>query len=136
MTARVFYVQQPARLITQADGSRKWIPSADLSPAEMFGPLIQILRPGNIYKTELYQAQAMVARKLEENQFTEDDFILPAGDPIAIALTVMVASARTGGRVKLLKYMPRTTTYEPYEINLEGNPYYARHYDPNTKISD
>jgi hypothetical protein len=126
MTARVFAVQQPSRLITQTDGSRKWVAIQDLTPARAFGPLHFLLQPGNIFRDQLYQAQAVVTRALRQNKFDEEDYLLPVGDPIAIALSTMVASNITGGRLNLLKYMPRTQHYEPYALTLEGNPYYAR----------
>jgi hypothetical protein len=127
MTPRVFAVQQPSRLIVQADGRKKWVASQDLSPALEHGPMILILRPGNLFKGEVPHVQAVIERTLYQRNFSADDFLLQVGDPIASALTLMIAAERTGGRVKLLKWLPRTVRYEPYEINLRGNNYHARH---------
>jgi hypothetical protein len=51
----------------------------------------------------------------------DEDHILAVGDPIAIAVAVMVASRISGGDVTVLKFDRQENAYQPYRIFL-GEP--------------
>jgi hypothetical protein len=111
---RVFVVQQPAKM--NRDG--EWKPIFDIRPARMFGQLVFVtLRPGNIYldtlPTILNHMQSVLA------DFNDDDYILPTGEPVAIAAASMCAAQANNGRVKLLKWDRRGKNYQTVQINLK-----------------
>ncbi len=111
--SRVFVVQQPA-IFDHRKGCFE--PKYDLSPACVHGELVFLLEPGNIFKDRMKKARETLRRKLED--FTGDDFLLAVGDPVAIALTVMLASERVGdAALKLLKWDRKAKTYEPFAIS-------------------
>lgn len=51
-------------------------------------------------------------------RFSDDDYILPIGDPAAIAITCMVAAENNLGRVKLLKWDRQESRYYPLQVDL------------------
>ncbi len=50
--------------------------------------------------------------------FSDKDYILPIGDPAAIAIACMVAAENNLGRVKLLKWDRQEARYYPIQVNL------------------
>lgn len=111
--SRVFVVQRPSFYCKTRKG---WVNKYDLSPAEEFGQLIFLLRPGNLYLPKLQGAINHLQNELCD--YTPDDHILLLGDPVAIGLTVMVASGVTGGKVSLLKYDRIEKRYNPYAVDI------------------
>src|SRR5262245_16034367 len=96
---RVFVVQQPAKL----NNAGNWQPIFDISPAKAFGELrFILLRPGNIYLDTLDTVLDHMRSALRD--FSDADFILPTGEPVAIAAAAMIAAKANGGRIKLLKW--------------------------------
>lgn len=92
-------------------------PSMDLTPASEHGELC-VLMP---------QSQSMLApvptvRTLKEKlrNFTDNDFILPVGDPVLIATVAMVAAEQNGGKVKFLKWDKKTKTYFVIQVDTSG----------------
>ena len=113
--SRVFVVQRPAYYDR---AKRGWVNKYDFSPAKKHGELVFVLRPGNIFRDRLEAAVQSIKEALSD--FSSDDYVLAIGDPVAIAATIMVASGKTGGKVRLLKYDRLSDSYSPYEINV-GN---------------
>lgn len=50
--------------------------------------------------------------------FTDNDYILLVGDPVAMALAVNAAAMANQGRVKLLKWSKYHNGYFPIEVDL------------------
>jgi len=111
--SKVYVVQRPAYYDRQKKG---WVNKFDLAPAEEHGVLVYMLRPGNIFRDRLDDA----VKSLEEHlaDYSEDDFILAVGDPVAIAAASAVASRNTGGFVTVLKFDRHANSYVPYPIKL------------------
>lgn len=108
----VYIVCEPTRTI----GDSK-LPAMDLSPAAEHGELV-VLMP---------QSQSMLApvptvRALKEKlrNFTDNDFILPVGDPVLIATVAMVASEQNGGKVKFLKWDRHLKSYYVIQVDTSG----------------
>jgi hypothetical protein len=111
--SRVFVVQRPAYYDRDRRG---WVNKFDLSPAKVHGELVFLLAPGNVYRERLDEAVLALRELLAD--FSVDDHILAVGDPVAIAASVMVASAATGGVVSILKYDKRRDAYDPYLVRV------------------
>lgn len=109
--SRVFVVQQPAYWDGEA---RRFVPKYDLSPASKFGRLHYLLGPGNIFADRLDQARDQMDKILAN--YTPDDYILPVGDPVAIALACMIAGRNTMGRVNVLKFSRLKNEYQAFPI--------------------
>lgn len=116
MTGRVFVVQRPAYFDR---GERKWVDKYDLSSAEVYGELIFLLNPGNIYRDKLDAAIADMRKQLAD--FGPGDHIMAVGDPVAIAVATLIASEQNGGSISLLKYDRINRSYASYEINSNPN---------------
>ena len=110
---RVFVVQQPAKL----DRNREWKPIFDIRPARRFGQLVFVLlRPGNLNLETLPTIAAHMRNVLGD--YGDEDFILPTGEPIAIAMAATFAARANEGRIKLLKWDKFKSDYEVATLNL------------------
>lgn len=116
MVGRVFVVQRPAYYDRDRRG---WVNKYDLQPAEEHGTLVFLLRPGNLYRDKLAGAVRHLHKELET--YGPGDHIMAVGDPIAIAIAVMVAASKNGGRVSLLKYDRMSQKYDAYEVDISVN---------------
>ncbi len=53
--------------------------------------------------------------------FSDSDFLLAMGDPVAIAIASIVASDINNGRLKILKWDREHRAYYPVEIDIYNN---------------
>lgn len=81
----------------------------------MYGELIEILKPGNLSPNIRNLLPYMLQHM---GTFTEDDYLLALGDPIAIAAAACIAVELTDGIVKMLKWDKISKTYIPFVIDL------------------
>lgn len=109
----VYVVQQPAYF----DRSKKmWVNKYDLSAATEYGELVFLLGPGNIYKDRLESTTEILMEELKG--YGPNDHILAVGDPVAIALSTMIAGMENNGVISLLKYDRITDKYEAYKLDV------------------
>lgn len=110
--SRVFVVQVPAKRY-----GNEWRPTFDIAPAREFGKLCFLMsRPGNVY----LDALPMVLRHMRDalKDFSDADYLLPTGEPVAIAAAAMIAGVANSGRVKVLKWNRLQCRYEVVQITL------------------
>lgn len=110
---RVYVVQRPS---FRDRATNEWRDKYDLSAAAQYGELVYLVGSrGNVP-----QSTASVVGLLHEklSAFTPEDYLVAIGDPVAIAAAACVASARTGGRLKILKWDRRIEGYLPYTLEL------------------
>lgn len=81
--ATVFVVQAPAR---RQGGT--WL-KADLSPAQEWGEVVELIPPGNIRDEWMEDALLMMQNQLL-NVDTLNDYLVPAGDPVATVMATGV----------------------------------------------
>lgn len=113
MTGRVFVVQRPAFFDRRKRG---WVNKYDLSPAREHGSLEFLLPPSNVQKDQINKATELMRDRLSD--YGDMDHIMAVGDPVAIALAVMVAAGVNDGRVSVLKWDRITESYEPYPLKM------------------
>ena len=108
---RVFVVQRPAY---RDRASGEWITKFDLSPAEKFGELVDIL-PGNMF----WDADTIIAqaKRILEGFNSDQDCLLAIGDPVAIAACAIIASRETG-EVTILKWDKKAQCYQPFRLSI------------------
>jgi hypothetical protein len=96
----------------------------DLTPAIKFGEPTILLKSA---KDQTFAPQP-VFRELKQKlkDFSDLDYILLVGDPVAMALAVNAAAMANNGRVKLLKWSKRHEGYFPIEIDLYDRGNYAQ----------
>jgi len=112
-TPRVFVVQQPVKLI-----GGEWKPIFDIRPAQSFGRFVFVLaKPGNIYRDALPKVLDHMKNVLHD--FGDEDFILPTGEPVAIAAAALIAGGQNEGRIKVLKWNRAERRYEVIQISIE-----------------
>lgn len=93
---RVYVVQE---VLTYKSGMAQ--PQYDLRPAALYGEL-EILLPCSRLPLATHSTIATLERKLRD--FSDNDYLLPVGDPIAIAMAASVAAKMNHGKVQMLKW--------------------------------
>jgi hypothetical protein len=109
--ARVFVPQQPSRYDHEA---KMRIPTVNLSPATEYGELVSVI-PAGLSAQFYAPIVATVRDKLRD--MTYDDYIVPVGDPILIAIVTGMA-LKMHGRVRLLRWDRETKRYTPIEVEM------------------
>lgn len=113
--SRVFLPQRPVvKNYGTASGGPRWLDKYDLSPAERFGPLVELLPIGNS-PSDLGSVMRHVEHGLRD--FSADDHLLAVGDPVVLAIAVLVAARRTGGQVSLLKWDRLAREYSAHRVS-------------------
>jgi len=79
---------------------------------------IEIILPEGV---QITFAAAPTVRRIREamHKFNENDYIIAIGDPVAIGIACAVASERTGGKFKMLKWDRQENRYYPVTVDIE-----------------
>ena len=109
--SRVFIVQQPVRV--RRDPITKEVktlePVFDVTPAAQYGTLELLLDSGLSFGIAMKPVVQMLNEKLRD--FTDDDYILPTGDPCVMGIAIAIAAKHNGGRVAVLRWDKRERQY-------------------------
>lgn len=100
--SRVFVVQE--------------VPGRNITHAFDFGTVEVLLNPG----VHVVLSPGPIARQMRDKlrSFSDDDYIVPIGDPAAIAMAASIASYYNYGRYKLLKWDRELMRYYPVSIDI------------------
>lgn len=109
---RVFAPQQPSRFDT---ATKLWIPTMNMAAAERYGELVVMLPPN---ANRLHTAPLLQALKEKMADFTADDWLVAVGDPSLIAAASCIATLKTGGLLRLLKWDRLTSDYIAVEMKI------------------
>lgn len=92
------------------------MPNHDLAPAMKFGEM-KVLLPSY---TQIAFSTAPVIKNLRHKlrNFTDDDYLLLTGDPVAIGLVCSIAALYNAGRYTALKWDRRERLYIPVKIDI------------------
>ena len=95
------------------------MPNHDIAPAMKFGEMKVLLPP----YTQIAFSTAPTIRSLriKLRHFSDDDFLLLTGDPVAIGLACSIAAAYNSGRYRVLKWDRRERMYIPVSIDITEN---------------
>lgn len=106
---KVFVVCEP---ISYKDGAKM-----DLTPAAAYGELEVLLT-----HTQSLLAPVPTIRKLRDKlrDFSDDDYLLPVGDPVLMCTVAAVASEINHGRVKFLKWDRIQRAYIVIQVDISG----------------
>jgi hypothetical protein len=92
-----------------------FVPKYDLSKAEKWGTVVPLIKSGNVRASEVASAHRSIIAKMDE-EFTDEDFLLLMGDPVAQAMMVSSATQLTDV-IKILKW------------DRHGSLYYVQSFD-------
>lgn len=95
-----------------------WRSKFDFTDAERFGQLVDVLPIGEAGYWDVDSVVQRAERALADFD-PEQDYLLAAGDPVAIAAVAMVAGS-VAGRVRILKWDKREMSYRPYLVQVTG----------------
>jgi len=93
------------------------VPLFDLTPAAKYGDIRFLLQHNSSVLNTVPLVRAL-KEKLEN--FSEEDYILPVGDPVVIGLVSAICSAKTGGVFKFLRWDKKERSYIPIHIDTSG----------------
>ena len=95
------------------------MPNHDIAPAMRYGEL-KVLLPSN---TQIAFSTVPTVRLLKRKLrgFTDKDFLLLTGDPVAMGLASSIAAAYNSGRFRVLKWDRRERMYIPVSIDITEN---------------
>lgn len=97
--------------------SKEGIVKMDLSPAMEYGELEVLLG-----HSQSLLAPVPTVRKLRDKleNFSDNDYLLPVGDPVLMSTVAMVASYFNNGRVKFLKWDRLQRKYLVIQVDTSG----------------
>lgn len=94
----VFVPQVPSKF---DDGSKLWVPTVNMAPAEKYGEIKVMLPPG---ANRLHSVPLLHALREQMRDYNEHDYIVAIGDPTLIAATAVIATKKANGLLRLLKW--------------------------------
>lgn len=106
----VFVVQNP---FTYDRTARGFVPKVDISPAAIFGDLVEVLSP-TAAPFNFPGLSDDLHRKL--SHYRDGDFILLVGNPALIGAVTALASSYNDGRVTCLQWSGKDQRYIPIEM--------------------
>lgn len=112
--SKVFAVQDPQRRNRVSNELERIM---DISKASTYGEVSVLLEHRQVAFTPGPMID-ILSQKL--NLYCDDDYIIPIGDPTAIAAAVLCAARANAGRVNLLKWDKESRSY----IRVTIDPYY------------
>ena len=87
----------------------------DFKPAERFGELVFVLGDSD---SVFHIEETLTKLSQRMSGFTEDDFILPIGNPALIGMATAFAADQTGGKFSMLQWLGREKQYIPIKVSL------------------
>lgn len=90
-------------------------PKLNYVPAEAYGELIPIFKPGEQVTSLTVDSALDTAESVLHNYDADIDYLLLTGDPAAIAVATAVI-ARRHGRIRLLKWDREACRYHVVEV--------------------
>lgn len=109
---KVYAPQVPSRY----DAATKlWVPSINLDPAKQYGDVVVMLPPN---ANRLHINPLITALREQMKDYTSDDYVVAVGDPSLIAAAACIATRKTGGLLRILKWDRLSSTYISVEAQL------------------
>lgn len=112
MTPRVFIPQVPARF-DKATGL--WIPSVDLSAAQLFGETVHLMPP-DAHSNRLPMSAITPVLQEKLSDFSRADFLVCCGSPAISHAAAIIASQRTDGHLRILEWDKYQRGYKAIQI--------------------
>ena len=114
MNSRVFIPQVPSRF---DKSTGLWIPSMDLSAAQLFGDPVHLMPP-EAHSNRLPMEAIIAVLKEKMETFGRADFLLCCGAPAISHAAAIIASQKCDGRIRILEWDKFQRGYKAIEINV------------------
>lgn len=101
---------KPIVYVVQGDRKKNILSALD------FGDLEEVLGPDDNVILNSARAVRIIDTKL--HKFSDADFILPIGDPAAIAIVTAIAAKKNDGRFKVLKWDNQERRYYTVAVDI------------------
>jgi hypothetical protein len=111
----IVYIPNVTMRRATADGPL--IPSFDYTPAMQYGE-IKVLVPSGTPHLETKNLLAWMRSQLLS--FSDDDYIVAAGEPATLAAACLVAAELNDGRIKMLRWDKHSVGYHELQFDLKG----------------
>ncbi len=111
----VYIVQEPNRVTKENGKVKSVVPVYNYAPAKAYGDLTYMLDQGN---ARFSPRQTVRELTHALRNFTEDDYLLPTGDPGIIGVAMALAFKQTRGKLKVLRWMRKERSYIVLEYNI------------------
>lgn len=92
------------------------MPNHDLAPAMKYGEMRVLLSP--YAQIAFSTAPTIMSLRRKLRTYSDDDYLLLAGDPVAIGLACSIAAFYNSGRYTALKWDRREKLYIPVRIDV------------------
>lgn len=115
MAGKVYITQEPTRRNRNTGALEATI---DFTPASRYGELQEpMLPPGNVM---LSPAPMIAKLRHDLRNFDDDDYLIPVGDPTAMAAAPSICAHFNNGRYTILKWDRATRSYIAVKIDITG----------------
>ena len=91
-------------------------PGRNVLPAQKWGMLEVLLPSSSQIYLDASPSVDTIRRKLRD--FSDEDYLIAIGDPVAIGIACAVAAEQNDGRFKLLKWDRQEGQYYPVQVTL------------------
>lgn len=109
---RVFATQIPSRRDEETD---IWVPTVNVAPAEQFGEVVTLLPAGSQFFAAT-ETVRLIKQRLHDLDYQAEDYLLPMGSPVIMAVSAAIAARRSNGCLKVLVWDRHSSTYVAYEL--------------------
>lgn len=112
--SKVFVTHEPTKW---DEAAQRAVPLFNLTPAATYGD-IEVLMPAGASLLSTVPMVRVMRDRLAK--FSDDDYILPVGDPASIAAACAIAAEMNAGRVKLLRWDRKARAYLVIQLDTYG----------------
>jgi hypothetical protein len=120
MSSRVFVVQEPLRRTPNGV-----MPRYDYATITPYGDMVFLFTWGQLKEEDCLAPSAMptLMRQLRERlaDFSDNDYLLPVGNPALCAMAAMVCGDVNEGRVRILDWQRNEREYREVQIDLDAD---------------
>lgn len=114
--SRAFVVQEPMKMEA---GVR--VPRINLGTLKPYGEVVFLFQWSDFKEEDSFADTDDIVRDLREKleSFTDDDYIVPLGNPAMIGLAIAIAADCNHGRVRVLDWMRERGRYRIIHMDLD-----------------
>jgi hypothetical protein len=119
MSSRVFLVQEPLRM----QGGIA-VPRINYNTLKPYGEVHFLFQWGEVKDDDAMENTAPLIWKLRAklHDFTNDDYIVPLGNPALIGMAIAIAAECNDGQVRILDWLRDSSCYRTVDVDLHCQP--------------
>lgn len=116
MSSRVFVVQEPLKMEAGVP-----VPRINLGTLKPYGEVVFLFQWSDFKEDDAFEDPDAIVRELREKleDYTDEDYIVPLGNPAMIGLAIAVAADCNHGKVRVLDWMRERGRYRLIHMDLD-----------------